>query len=189
MSPRALHSSNRHFSNPMSPAALVRLALVVFATITSAWGCTKITKPKADAPPVQPGSASVETFGDKLGTSELVPLSEAITNASQYTGRSIKVQGQVRRACSAKGCWMELAADKSPTSPSCRVTFKDYGFFVPTDSAGAEATIEGEIAVKRVKAGQVRHYEGEGATFPIKHEDGSADEVRFVATGVELRRH
>jgi hypothetical protein len=84
---------------------------------------------------------------------------------------------------------MELAQDKSPSAPACRVTFKDYGFFVPTDSAGAHATVEGQIAVKRVRSSQVRHYEGEGATFPVKHEDGSADEVRFVATGVELRRH
>jgi len=83
---------------------------------------------------------------------------------------------------------MELATDSTPSAAACRVTFKDYGFFVPTDSAGAEAQVEGQVAVKRVRAAHVKHYEGEGATFPSKREDGSADEVRIVATGVELTR-
>jgi hypothetical protein len=165
-------------------------ALVVIAlALNFSSACTKVSKPSGgDPPPAKTTVPPPEAFGEKLGTSELVPLSEALTNASNYANRTIRVQGHVRRACSAKGCWMELAQDKSPAAAACRVTFKDYGFFVPTDSAGAEATVEGQIAIKRLRAGQVKHYEGEGAAFPIKHEDGSADEVRFVATGVELRR-
>ncbi len=173
----------------MSPASFLRLGLLVAATLTRSWGCTTIAKPTSNDPPSAPsGVPAAETFGEKLGASELVQLGQVLANAAQYADRPIKVQGHVRRACSAKGCWMELAQDTASTSPSCRVTFKDYGFFVPTDSAGAQATVEGQVSVKRVRAAQVKHYEAEGAAFPIKHEDGSADEVRFVATGVELRR-
>jgi hypothetical protein len=78
----------------------------------------------------------------------------------------------------------------SPTEdkPGCRVTFKDYGFFVPTDSAGASATVQGNVVVQQVKASDVQHLEGEGAKFSEKNPDGSANEVRLVATGVELVR-
>lgn len=82
---------------------------------------------------------------------------------------------------------MELS-DPVNESQRCRVTFKDYGFFVPTDSAGARAKVEGRIVTKLVTAGHVEHLEGEGAVFPNKHADGSAMEVRLVATGVELVR-
>lgn len=134
------------------------------------------------------GAGSVETFGAPLGDSPSVALSQLLAQPSDYAGKKVRVEGHVRRACSAKGCWMELSTAPEPSAPACRVTFKDYGFFVPTDSAGSRATVDGEVTLKRVRAEHVRHYEGEGAVFPSKHEDGSADEVRLVATGVELRQ-
>ena len=44
-------------------------------------------------------------------------------------------EAKVRRACEKKGCWMELAGAEG-IGPGMRVTFKDYGFFVPKDSRG-----------------------------------------------------
>lgn len=134
------------------------------------------------------GTGSVQTFGAPLGDSPAVALSQLLQQPSEYAGKKVRVEGHVRRACSAKGCWMELSTSPEPSAAACRVTFKDYGFFVPTDSAGSRATVDGEVTLKRVRPEHVRHYEGEGAVFPSKHEDGSADEVRLVATGVELRR-
>ena len=83
---------------------------------------------------------------------------------------------------------MELAEGAAPELPGCRVTFQDYGFFVPLDSAGSTARVQGAVAVRTVPAGEVAHLEGEGAQFPGKQPDGSAREVRMVATGVELWR-
>ena len=98
------------------------------------------------------------------------------------------MEGLVRRACSRKGCWMELAAGADKASPGCRVTFKDYGFFVPTDSAGARAKVQGAVMIHKVEPQWVAHMEEEGAHFASKNPDGSANEVRLVATGVELTR-
>jgi hypothetical protein len=139
-----------------------------------------------DAPALP--TREIQAFGAKLGNSPEVPLAQVLQSPSDYSGKTVRVEGHVRRACSAKGCWMELAPNAEPSAPGCRVTFKDYGFFVPTDSAGSSARVEAEVNLKRVLAAHVRHYEGEGATFASKHEDGSADEVRLIATGVELRR-
>jgi hypothetical protein len=69
-----------------------------------------------------------------------------------------------------------------------RVTFKDYGFFVPIDSAGAEARVQGVVAVETVAARYVKHLEEEGARFASKADDGTAREVRLVANGVELKK-
>ncbi len=178
----------------MSHPASLRLPAVSLVLVA---GLTFACKPLGKRSPAGDTAAedrtaaderAAESFGAKLGNSPQVALAQVLAAPSEYQGKTIRVEGHVRRACSAKGCWMELSPSAEAGAPVCRVTFKDYGFFVPTDSAGARARVEGEVMVKRVRPAHVRHYEGEGATFAAKHEDGSADEVRFVATGVELRR-
>jgi hypothetical protein len=83
---------------------------------------------------------------------------------------------------------MELAESAQEGTPGCRVTFKSYGFFVPTNSAGAKARVQGVVEVETLPASSVRHFEEEGAVFAGKQPDGTAKEVRLVATGVEMWR-
>ncbi len=128
------------------------------------------------------------TFGAPLGNAPHAELKAVLADPNRFADMPLSVDGYVRRACSKKGCWMELATSKEPGAPGCRVTFKDYGFFVPTDSAGATARLEGTVTLRRVDKGLVSHLEAEGATFASKAPDGTADEVRILATGVELTR-
>ena len=81
---------------------------------------------------------------------------------------------------------MELAKGADREASGARVTFKDYGFFVPTTSAGKVACVEGVLSSRRVAPEEVVHLESEGARFAKKMPDGSAREVRIVATGVEM---
>lgn len=134
------------------------------------------------------GGKVPERFGDAIKTSTRQSLSEVLSAPDGYAGKTVLVEGHVRRACSRKGCWMELAASSDASAPGCRVTFKDYGFFVPTDSAGASARVEAAVEVASLEPRHVAHMESEGASFRNKRPDGSADEVRLVATGVELWR-
>lgn len=83
---------------------------------------------------------------------------------------------------------MEISTEASDSAPSCRVTFEDYSFFVPKDSPGSRARLEGKVTTSRIKPAHVEHLESEGARFSHKNADGSALEVQIVATGVELRR-
>jgi len=114
-----------------------------------------------------------------------LPLAKVLAS-SPKDGQVVLVDGVIRRACQQAGCWMELAP--SGGGEGVRVTFKDYGFFVPTDSAGADARVEGTVAVRTIPKEQVAHYESEGATVANKAPDGTARELRIVATGVELKR-
>ena len=111
-----------------------------------------------------------------------------LANPEQFQGHPVLVDGYVRRACSRRGCWMELAEGADSKLPGCRVTFKDYGFFVPTNSAGASARVEAQLELATLNPASVDHLEREGATFASKSSDGSAREVRLIATGVELTR-
>jgi len=109
-----------------------------------------------------------------------VAVSAVLSNPED--GKTVLVEGVVRRACSQMGCWMELAPSEG--GAGMRVTFKDYGFFVPTDSAGAKARVQGTLKVAELSAAQAEHLRAEGGSMSA----GAQREVRLVATGVELRR-
>jgi Domain of unknown function (DUF4920) len=108
-----------------------------------------------------------------------VPLAKVL--AAPKDGQTVFVEGVIRRACQQMGCWMELAP--AGGGDGVRVTFKDYGFFVPTDSAGAQARVAGTLQISTLSPEQLAHLRSEGAQVK---KDGR--EIQLVATGVELRR-
>ncbi len=138
--------------------------------------------PPADA---KPASGWTLTRGEPLKGAPAVTLAELLSKPQAHEGKTVRVEGQVRKACEKKGCWMELA--EGAKGAGVRVTFKDYGFFVPLDSAGSSARVEGVVKVTELSDGMAKHYEAEGATVP-RGTDGKPREVQLVATGVELRR-
>lgn len=148
---------------------------------------TPHAEPAAQASATAQPKPGYQRFGAELTLTQAVPLSSVLSAPAEYANRPVLVEAKVRRACSKKGCWMEIAQDVDPKSPGCRVTFKDYGFFVPLNSAGADARVEGQVLVQTVQKKFVDHLEAEGAQFAHKNPDGSAEEVRFEASGVELR--
>ncbi|MEO8382863.1 MAG: DUF4920 domain-containing protein [Acidobacteriota bacterium] len=116
---------------------------------------------------------------------KVVPLTKVLESPDAYTKDAVVVEGLITTACERKGCWMQLAAGEG--QPSVRVTFKDYAFFVPLDSKGMKARAEGVTTVKKLSKADADHIEGEGAKLK-RNEDGTANEVSFVASGIELTK-
>jgi hypothetical protein len=171
----------------MSVRSFVAGSLLVLAACnTSPQPPAAKPEPLASATPVP--TPPRKTFGAPLGASPAVALSEVLKTPDKFSDQTVLVEGEVRRACTRKGCWMELAEAQDGGAPGCRVTFKDYGFFVPTDSAGSKARVEAKVESKLIKPELVAHLESEGAKFADKAADGSAREVRLVASGVEMWR-
>jgi hypothetical protein len=171
---------------------LARCLVALALAFTGLCGCNteKPPAPSAQAEPIAAPSAALarHTFGAPLGASPAVGLGAVLTTPDKFAAQSVLVEGDVRRACTRKGCWMELSEGADPAAPGCRVTFKDYGFFVPIDSAGSRARVEAKVESRVIKPELVAHLESEGAKFADKAADGSAREVRLVASGVEMWR-
>ena len=140
---------------------------------------------KASTPDARPAGWTLAR-GDKLTGAPAVTLAKLLEDPAPHQGQVRTVDGVVRQACSRKGCWMELAAADGK-GPGVRVTFKDYAFFVPTDSAGLQARVEGVVGVEVLPEAQAKHYESEGAKI-ARGPDGKAREVLLVASAVELRK-
>ncbi|MGA7990769.1 MAG: DUF4920 domain-containing protein [Thermoanaerobaculia bacterium] len=123
-------------------------------------------------------------YGAPLGDSPKVALADLVKDPAAWTGKTVKTEGTVSAVCQEKGCWMALKSGEA----SIRVTFKDYGFFVPKDSAGMAAVMEGVFNVKTIPEKTAKHYAEEtpgGRPADIK---GDQKELSFLASGVELAK-
>jgi hypothetical protein len=123
--------------------------------------------------------------GDAVPDGKATPLADVLKNPEAYKETPVLVEGVVSKVCSEKGCWMELAPEAGKSG--MRVTMKDYGFFVPTDSKGLKARALGTTTVTTLDKKKADHLAKEGATLN-RAADGTAREVAFVANGVELRK-
>ncbi|WP_373047228.1 DUF4920 domain-containing protein [Vulgatibacter sp.] len=162
-----------------------KVTFLLTALALSIPGAALAEAPAREAKPSE-SVKKAETFGAPITAGETLPLEKILASPDAFAGKQVRITGQVRSACTKKGCWMELATPEGQ-GPGCRVTFKDYGFFVPKDSAGAQARLEGVVQVKTLAKAEVDHLEAEGGRF-AKAADGTAKEIRIVATGVELTR-
>jgi hypothetical protein len=136
-------------------------------------------------PSAKVGSKGLIIRGKKIDKPANVQLVDLLASPERQKGKAVVVEGKVRRACERMGCWMELA--ETDEGPGVRITFKDYGFFVPLDSAGAKAKVAGTVKIVELSNATAAHYESEGGGV-ARDANGSHREVQLVATGVELRR-
>ena len=136
-----------------------------------------------------PKAPSTKLYGEALPDDlPMLDLEAILQRPQEYIGKTGLISGYVRQACSKKGCWMEISASSDPKAKSCRVKFKDYGFFVPLDAGGTTVRLAATAAMKIVSKEYVDHYEAEGGSFADKNPDGTANEIQLLATGVELTR-
>jgi len=122
--------------------------------------------------------------GAALTGAPLVDLTEVLAAVAAYADTIVTVEGTVTKVCQMKGCWMELVPEGA--RHGVRVTFEDYAFFVPTDSAGRRARLEGRFETNVFSKDDADHLIHEGVEL-TRNPDGTATEVSFVASGVELR--
>lgn len=94
-----------------------------------------------------------------------------------------QISGTVTEVCPAKGCWMMLADGDQ----QIRVTFKDYGFFVPSSLKGKTVVLQGVLQQVIVPEADRKHYaEDAGASEEeLAQITGDATEYSFEATGVK----
>ncbi len=94
-------------------------------------------------------------YGEAFEYEQAVSVSELAAKSSSEDGDSVMVvtQGKVVEVCQKKGCWMTLALSNNET---IRVTFKDYGFFVPKDLSG-QVVLNGQLTYTETDVETLKH--------------------------------
>ena len=125
--------------------------------------------------------SGVQVFGDEMpGDIEATPIAEAVKSVTGETLGPIKMSGQITQVCQKKGCWMVLTEGET----WARVRIKDYGFFVPTDSAQQEAVVYGVLTAKQLTASEANHYEKDAGS-KTRHPNGKL-EYSILASSVVI---
>ena len=125
------------------------------------------------------------TRGEAISAdAQRVAFADALKEPQKYDGKTVVIEGVVRRVCQAEGCWMEIGP-KAEGDGSVRVTF-DHKFTIPKDAAPMNFRAEGTLKVKTLSRETVEHLVKDDGAKIKTNPDGTANEVTFLATGVEL---
>jgi hypothetical protein len=132
-----------------------------------------------------PDPDATGAFGAKIATDGAIAAADVIKQLGKSDSLRLKVKGEIVSCCQAKGCWMTmpLASDDE-----MMVKFKDYGFFVPKNSAGKEAVIDGWAYRELVSVEELQHYaEDEGLSKEeIAKITKPEQRITFMADGVVI---
>jgi len=124
-----------------------------------------------------------QALGSDMPAGAAISLSDAIARLEEGD-QLLKIQGQVTEVCQAKGCWMILV-DEEDSSTYARITFKDYGFFVPIETSMQRSQIFGEISKHSLTKERAQHYAEDAGQDPSAIVD-AVTEYTIVAHAVEL---
>lgn len=126
-------------------------------------------------------SAQAEIFGEEINMTKKTSIEDLLARASKGTIQNpVLVEAKVEKVCKASGCWMTL---KAP-GEGVRITFKDYGFFVPAKLEGKTVLVQGEAVIHKMSLKETKHYVKDAGGDPSKVTEGRT-ELRVVATGVK----
>ena len=99
-------------------------------------------------------TATSETFGAELvGIGEEMTLASLMQDPEAWAEKTVRVETRVAKVCQKKGCFF-IAQDGATMA---RVSFRDYGFFVPTDIGGKIVLLEGSLVRVRRSIEQAAH--------------------------------
>ena len=127
-------------------------------------------------------NVKADQFGAPVKGTNPISVDAAIAQFKKANQPTMLVEAKVDKVCLKKGCWMAL---KSKTT-DVRVTFKDYGFFVPVSLVGKTVWVEGALSEKKLSLEQTKHYVEDEGGDPSKVTEARTD-YQFVATGVLVK--
>jgi len=122
---------------------------------------------------------SVEVFGSLIELEDLNPMTLSQIIEGENKTSLITLKTTVSEVCNKKGCFF-IAQDGDYTA---RITFKDYSFFIPTDSKGKEVVLVGDFSIETLSEEQAKHY-AEDAGKDAESITGEQKEYSVVATSV-----
>jgi len=167
---------------------LLNLLLLCSLFISLGVGCGDAKKTTGDGANAAESATEGAHFGKKINSAEALPITQmlALMTEEKKVETPAKVAGTIESVCKKKGCWMTLKKDDGSTM---RVTFKDYGFFVPLDCDGKKAIVEGIAKVDTVSVDMLRHYaEDEGLSKEEVEKITEPEiDVSFIADGVIIQ--
>ena len=104
---------------------------------------------------VEISSDTAGLYGEKISTENPISGDELLTMLETNDSVWVTMKSTIVSNCQHSGCWMDLDLG---TDQVVKVTFKDYAFFIPLDSKGKTATVEGFAKKELIPVDMLQHY-------------------------------
>jgi hypothetical protein len=129
-------------------------------------------------------NAQSETFGVELDNSlPKFSMQNLTTDSPSYLAKPFQVEARIAKVCQKKGCFFIAQQDQH----ILRVSFRDYGFFIPTDSSGKTVLLAGELVQKEISPEQAAHFKADLNSETDMVKPGVVYEI--VAVSVKIPRN
>lgn len=124
--------------------------------------------------------------GEEISPEGAIDIEAFKTKIEGQTEINTKLETKIMSCCQKKGCWMKVDLGDGE---EMRVTFKDYGFFVPLDATGMDVIMEGKAYYDTTSVEMLQHYAEDAGESPeaIAEITEPKLELAFEATGVLLK--
>lgn len=124
-------------------------------------------------------------LGESFDLNAVTELGDLVSKMDASDSVEAVVQVEVVEVCEKKGCWMIVDL---PNGESMRVTFKDYGFFMPKDLAGKSVKMNGVAKIEETDVETLKHFAEDGGKSEEEIALITEAEMnyKFVASGVKL---
>ncbi|MEZ4297056.1 MAG: DUF4920 domain-containing protein [Polyangiaceae bacterium] len=80
-------------------------------------------------------------FGQPITESTTTPLPAIVKDPSGFSNKTVRTEGMVSAVCQSMGCWMQIA----DTSGKAHIKMAGHSFFVPKESSGHRAVVQGKV--------------------------------------------
>ncbi|ERM81593.1 hypothetical protein P872_20110 [Rhodonellum psychrophilum GCM71 = DSM 17998] len=162
----------------------------VFVIATLLWSCNPAPSEKEEASELTETTEAVATgnFGAEVEESNVYTIAqmyETLETKGDFEG---KVIGEIKEVCAHKGCWMTV---ELPDGQLMRVTFKDYGFFVPKNAMGYPVIMDGVATRSITDVASQKHYAEDAGKSKEEIDAITSDkeEYKFEAVGVIIKEN
>jgi hypothetical protein len=130
---------------------------------------------------------TLQYFGDTISQEGAIAVDKLVFKLEGKDSLKIKLTGTIADVCQKKGCWMNMNLGDNQIM---RVSFKDYGFFVPKDAAGKTVVIEGVAFHDTTSVADLQHYAEDAGKSEeeIKKITEPEINIEFEANGVIIKK-
>ncbi len=167
------------------------ILVVAIAALSLAACGGNVSQTKTNADSTENQTTVIDTvgmsyYGEKITPDSAVSVGDLATLMGDKTELACKVTGEIEAVCQKKGCWMDI---KNPNGESVRITFKDYGFFMPKDASGKKAIMLGLAKVEETSIADLQEYAKDAGktSEEVKAITTPKKELVFEASGVILQ--
>lgn len=125
-------------------------------------------------------------YGDSVAEKEVFSTKEMYRQLKDTKSFNGKVLAPISEVCAKKGCWLTI---ELPEGNIMRVTFKDYGFFVPQEAEGYPVILEGVARWQFTDVATLKHYAEDAGKSKeeIALIETPKEEFTFEAAGVLIK--